>query len=225
METREHPLFAGCDHTQLVRGLRAVRVRKGTQLVTTPSGPAELYLVLQGLLMAFGWTTGGRRVIFELVGPGELDGILAADRRAGHLTQAATDSVVVPLPRDDLARLIAAEPRIAVNLTDLLMTRQEKREAQIEALAESTTVHRLARQLLALGRYHGKPDAGGEIRVARLTHQAIADMVGLRRETVTVKLEELVSAGAVAVEGRQLRLRPERLEHLLTDQNRNSARA
>jgi CRP-like cAMP-binding protein len=111
-----------------------------------------------------------------------------------------------------------------VNLTGLLMTRQEKREAQIEALAESTTVQRLARQLLALARFLGKPEPNGEIRVARLTHQALADMVGLRRETVTVKLDELVTAGAVVVEGRQLRLRTDVLEELLREPDANGER-
>ncbi len=228
MELKDHALFAGCEPKALepvLRRLRPQRVRKGSLLVAERSGPADLFLVLQGLLMAFSRTAGGRRVIFELAGPGELDGVLAADGRAGHYTQAAAESLVVPLSRQDLGSLIEADPRIAVNLAELLMTRQEKREAQIEALAESSTVHRLARQLLALGRYLGKSEPNGETRVARLTHQAIADMVGLRRETVTVKLDELVAAGGVSVEGRQLRLRPEVLQRLLQEPNGASGRA
>lgn len=226
MEVKEHALFAGCDAAALesvLRTLRPRRVRKGSVLVSEPSGPAHVFLILQGSLMAFGKTAGGRRVIFELAGPGELDGILAADGRSGHLTEAASDSLVVPLTRDDLTRLVEADPHVALNLANLLMTRQEKREAQIEALAESATVHRLARQLLALARFVGKPEPNGEIRVARLTHQSIADMVGLRRETVTLNLEELVTAGAVAVEGRQLRLRPDRLEQLLSERAANGS--
>jgi CRP-like cAMP-binding protein len=218
MEVHEHPLFSGCDANalaSLLRQLRPRRVRKGSLLIDSRRGPADLFLVLQGSLMAFGRTAGGRRVIFELTGPGELDGILAAAGRAGHYTQAAADSLVVPLSSADLGRLVAADPKVAVNLAELLMTRQEKREAQIEALAEAGTVQRLARQLLALARFLGKADTGGEIRVARLTHQTLADMVGLRRETVTVKLDELVAAGAVMVEGRQLRLRPTVLQDLL----------
>jgi len=227
LDILDHALFAGCDQAALrplLKSLRTQRVRKGSLLVEHPRGPANLFLILQGTLMAFSKTAGGRRVIFELCGPGEVDGVLAADGRAGHLTQAAVDSLVLPISRADLGRLIAADPRVAVNLTDLLLTRQEKREAQIEALAESATVHRLARQLLLLARHLGKPEPGGEIRITRLTHQALADMVGLRRETVTVKLEELVNAGAVAVEGRQLRLRPATLERLLQVSNRSGAR-
>lgn len=218
MELHDHPLFSGCDPAALAgmaHRLRPQRVRKGSVLVGSRTGPTDLFLVLQGSLMAFSKTAGGRRVIFELAGPGELDGILAAEGRAGHYTQAAADSLVVALSRADLRALVAADPQVAVNLAELLMTRQEKREAQIEALAEAATVHRLARQLLALARFLGKPEPNGEVRVPRLTHQSIADMVGLRRETVTVKLEELVAAGAVAVEGRQLRLRPDVLQELL----------
>lgn len=220
MDLQDHPLFSGCDPAALsgiVRQLRPQRARKGSLLIGSRRGPTDLFLVLQGSLMAFSKTAGGRRVIFELAGPGELDGILAAEGRAGHYTQAAVDSLVVPVSLTELRGLVAADPQVAVNLAELLMTRQEKREAQIEALAEAVTVQRLARQLLALARFLGKPEPNGEIRVARLTHQAIADMVGLRRETVTVKLEELVAAGAVAVEGRQLRLRPHALQELLLE--------
>ena len=228
MELREHSLFRGCDAAALdplLRGLRPTRVRRGSLLVERRRGPADLFLVLQGTLMTFGKTTAGRRVIFEFVGPGELDGILAADGRSGHYTEAASDCLVVRLPRIELQRLLERDPQVAVNLADLLMTRQEKREAQIEALAESATVHRLARLLLVLGRHLGKPEPNGEIRVTRLTHQVIADMVGLRRETVTVKLEELVAAGGLAIEGRQLRLRPEALEGLLHGAGGNGAGA
>lgn len=218
MDLADHPLFAGCDLqalAPLLSRLRPTRVRKGSLLVAYPSGPAEILLVLQGSLVAFNRTAGGRRVIFELAGPGELDGILAADGRAGHFTEAATDALVVRLSREDMTRLILVEPSVALNLTALLMTRQEKREAQIEALAESASVLRLARQLLALARFLGKPEPAGDIRLPRLTHQALADMVGLRRETVTVKMEELIAAGGVTVEGRQLRIHPYRLERLL----------
>lgn len=218
MDVLEHALFADCDQAALrplLKSLRTQRVRKGSLLVDRPQGPANLFLILQGTLMAFTKTAGGRRVIFELSGPGEVDGVLAADGRAGHLTQAAVDSLVLPISRDELGRLIAADPKVAVNLTELLLTRQEKREAQIEALAESTTVQRLARQLLALARFLGRPEPNGDVRVPRLTHQALADMVGLRRETVTTKLDHLVAAGAMAIEGRQLRLRPDALRGLL----------
>jgi len=218
MELKEHPLFAGCDAAVLdpvLRRLRPERARKGHVLVSARTGPSDLFLVLHGTLMAFSQTARGRRIIFELAGPGELDGILAAVGRAGHFTQAASDCLLVRLSREELRRLIQADARVAVNLADLLLTRQEKREAQIEALAESATVHRLARQLLTLGRFLGKTEPNGELRIARVTHQTLADMVGLRRETVTMKLEELVAAGGVAVEGRQLRLRPGVLEDLI----------
>lgn len=220
MDLWDHPLLAGCDLDALaptLLRLKPQRVARGQQLVMQRRGPARLFLVLEGSLLAFGRTAEGRRVVFELARAGDLDGILAAAGRRGHYTVAASDGVVVGISRPDLQRLMTADPRVAVNLSEILMTRLVKREQQLEAVAHTDTVRRLARHLLSLAGHVGEPDAAGEVRMRRFTHQVLADMVGVRRETVTRALNILSSGGGVVARGHQLTLRPARLQELLKE--------
>jgi len=215
MEVEAHPLFQGCNRAVLapvLERLRPVRVPAGKVLVTQRRGPARLFLVLEGALVAYGHTAEGRRVIFELARPGELDGILAASGRRGHYTAAQLESVVLPLTRAELQRLIAADTRVGLNLISLLMGRIVTREQQIEVLAHSGTSARIARQLLALAAHLGVAQPDGTVLLPRLTHQTLADMVGLRRETVTRGLEQLSQTGGIVPRGRRLTVRTQVLE-------------
>lgn len=218
MDVSEHPLFTGCNRAVLapvLERLRPVRVPAGKVLVTQRRGPARLFLVLEGALLAYGYTAEGRRVIFELARPGELDGILAASGRRGHYTATQMESVVLPLTRAELQRLIAADTRVGVNLISILMGRIVKREEQIEVLAHSGTSARIAHQLLAIAAQLGVPQQDGSVLLPRLTHQTLADMIGLRRETVTRGLEVLSQSGGIVPLGRRLTILTAVLEEIV----------
>ncbi|HEY7201240.1 MAG TPA: helix-turn-helix domain-containing protein, partial [Candidatus Dormibacteraeota bacterium] len=63
---------------------------------------------------------------------------------------------------------------------------------------------RIAAQLLALSDMNG--DGRREAASPRLSHEAIADLLGLRRETVTLHLARLRRMGALRVEDHRFRL-------------------
>jgi CRP-like cAMP-binding protein len=179
------------------------------------SGPglreAHFHLVLEGELASFQLTADGKRLLMEIVEPGGVDGLLLMAGLHGHFTEARKPSRVVGMSRADLERLAHVDSQIAVNLLQMMLARIEKREDQLDSVVQREPARRLARQLLALGEYVGRPERGRILLRPQLSHQMLADMLGLRRETVTLHLNALKAIGAVDVDDHRLALHPRAL--------------
>jgi CRP-like cAMP-binding protein len=198
-----HPLLRDVHMDRIERILDGIAIKdvpKGKLLNTPGVTPGLMYLVLSGRLRAYQMTADGHELLLELIPEGGFDGLLSVAGRRGHFTEADTDSVVASLALPTLERLIALEPRVATNLLRLIVERLEGREEHLEAVALRDPTQRLARQLLALGETLGRKQGDKVALRPRITHQMLADMLSVRRETVTIHLANLTELQAVSVE-------------------------
>lgn len=197
-----HPLFNRVREERVAPVLRETAPRQvaaGTVL-NTPGTTGSLHLVLRGRLQSYRLTPGGHQLLLEIVEAGSVDGILAVTGRPVHFTQALIDSVILSLSRERLQRLVEAEPLVGQSLLLQAAARIEAREEHMESMA-SHGAPALARLLLALGHMVGHTNGSGVVLEPRLTHQMLADMLGVRRETVSMQFPELTRKGGVKVRG------------------------
>lgn len=214
----DHPLLRDVRTDRLERildGIAIKEVPKGKLLNTPGVTPGLLYLVLRGRLRAYQMTVDGHELLLELIPEGGFDGLLSVAGRRGHFTEADDDSVVASLALPTLERLIALEPTVARNLFQLIIERLEGREEHLEAVVLHDPSQRLGRQLLALGETLGRRQGNRVALKPRLTHQMLADMLGVRRETVTLHLGQLTEMGAVSVEKGRFLLDVEALQKIV----------
>jgi CRP-like cAMP-binding protein len=223
-----HPIFEGADTGALsavIDGVRTRWVPKGTMLATPGGAPRAVLLVLEGRLRSFLLTPDGRRVILELVGAGGIDGLIPTVGLAGHFTDAVDKTLLASVSPIQLERMVRADPTVAVNLVAIATRRLAVRETQLETLALRDPGRRIAGQLLHLARIaHPEEDGAEPVQLGRgLTHQVIADMSGIRRETVTLHLQRLAQAGAV-LPGDGLQVMPDVLAAIVAGRIRLAAR-
>jgi len=121
-----------------------------------------------------------------------------------------------------IANLIHLDPQFAINLLRAAGERLQRREEQIRRLTLRDPAQRLAGQLLALSDH--VTGAGGTCSIPRVSHEALGDMLGLARETVTLHLGKLRRLGAVRVEGALFVLDRELLTTINDRQNEDAAR-
>lgn len=212
-----HPLLLGVDPSRLDGALDRITVAdvpKGT-MVGGPGFNQRLHLVLKGCLRAYKVTADGRELLLELLPRGNFDGVLSMSGRRGHFTQAHTDATVASLDLGTLERIIELEPKVATNLLQMIVERLERRERQLETMILNDPGRQLARQLLALGDTVGHPDGGSIALDPRITHQMLADMLGVRRETVTLHMRQLTALGAVEVRRGRFKLNPGELRKIM----------
>jgi CRP-like cAMP-binding protein len=219
-----HPIFVGTQLDTLRPLLTGVKVRVfgAGEIVSRPdtSWPV-MQLLVEGRLCLFELTRDGRRIILDHVEAGGVDGMVMAGRR-GHFGVALERSRVAALGPDLIANLIHLDPQFAINLLRAAGERLQRREEQLERLTLRDPAQRLTGQLLALSAH--VTGASGMYSIPRVSHEALGDMLGLARETVTLHLGKLRRLGAVRVEGDRFVLDRELLTTINDRQHEASAR-
>ncbi len=176
-----------------------------------------VFVVCEGQLMLFTVSREGRRMIVRIAGPGDILGLSAALNDAPYEVTAETlePAKLKRINRADFLDLFHRYSEVSQKTTELLA--REYREVFMDArrLARSGLAHaRLARLLLewpkrSAGR---RPDAGPAVS---LTHEALGDMAGISRETVTRLLSQFEREKLIERRGRSvIILDPDKLEIL-----------
>ena len=99
------------------------------------------------------------------------------------VAQAVDDTTLCTLGRAEVERILVAYPRIGLRLIQVLNERLQEAEERLHESAFMTMPARTAALILRL--------AEDSDEVHGLTHQDLADMLGVYRETVTATLDKL----------------------------------
>jgi CRP/FNR family cyclic AMP-dependent transcriptional regulator len=104
--------------------------------------------------------------------------------------------------RDDFKNILSANPDMAFNLLKVLLERLRRANQKIEGLAFTNVYGRVVNLLMQFAEPYGK----GWVVREKMTHQEIANMVGSSREMVSKIMGELVDAGYLSIEKRQIKI-------------------
>ncbi len=171
--------------------VKMVTIKKGHVLYRPEEKVEVLFLLKKGKIQAYTITAEGKRLIIETIGPGTFFGEMPLTAQSMHQTfaEATEDSLVCVLSRGDLERLLQHRPKVAVRLVEVLSRRLEETRTRLEESTLRNATARICQGLLRL--------AQGTSELSGLTHQELADSVGLYRETVTKVLNRLQAQGLV----------------------------
>ncbi|MCO4744950.1 MAG: Crp/Fnr family transcriptional regulator [Proteobacteria bacterium] len=181
----------------------AIRVRYPAGSVVFFQGdvPDGLYAILEGTVRVRTLSEDGQELVLNHLDAGEVFGEIALldglPRTADILAE--SDAVLARVPRPAFLRLLERQPRIALQLIEVLCARVRYTSARVEEQHFQSAVVRLARRLLALARTHGRETAAGTEIEQHLPQAAMAAMIGVTRQTVNGHLQELQRAGLIVV--------------------------
>lgn len=198
------------DH-EFFRGLSLEEVselERITTLHTYPAGriiyrPGEkgtaLFLLKEGQVQLYHLSTDGRKLIIATLEAGTSFGemILIGQRVHDCFAETITASGVLALGIHDLEQLFTRRPAAMRALLQKIGQRLIGLESQLVDTTFKSVLARLAALLLRLAELEdGKNRL---LVVAGLSHEELADRLGVYRETVSSTLRELKDAGAIAL--------------------------
>lgn len=177
------------------------------EIVYLPGDPSVWVMVVaRGRIKLKGLTADGRETILAFVEEGEVFGELAIldDAPRDEFAEAAMETEVVAVPRDEILRLLEERPDAALRMTKLVGLRRRRIETRLRNLLFRDSRHRVASLLLELLETHGER-TGDEWRIGLpLSHQDLAGLVGATRESVTIALGRLQLDGFIRVRRRKI---------------------
>jgi CRP-like cAMP-binding protein len=176
-------------------------------LVYAPSEPGQSVMVLaEGRIKIKDLTPDGKETILAFIDEGGVFGELALldDEPRREYAEAVEDSRVLILPRDELLWLIGLRPDLALAVTKLIGLRRRRIENRLRNVLFLPSRERMVRLLCELVETHGERQGNRcGIRLP-LSHQDLASLIGVTRETVTHVLGQLQAEGLVKVQRRRL---------------------
>ena len=179
----------------------------------------SLFIINSGRVKVAKFSKDGKEIILAILGVGEFFGdmsLLDGEPRSATVV-AIEKTEVTAIRRSDFLSLMSENPKIAERLLAVLSTRLREANSKISNLALLDVYGRLARALSDIAKQEGRPIKDGWIAFHRPTHQAIANMIGTSRETVTRTLGELHRKGFIRLSGKEIAIR-DRFQRDLEDE-------
>ncbi len=194
------------DMEELARMSLMEKKSKGAYIYL-PSDPANsVFLLKEGHVKISRLTDEGKEVMLTVLSPGEVFGeiVLVNDHPRDHIAEAIDNVLLCKFKKRDFENFIRSRPDLVFRITKLMGLRLQRMESRVVDLICKDVATRVSELLLNLAEQHGKATGGhGEFRI-RLTHQDIASLAGVSRQTATEILDRLKSQGLVELGHRSI---------------------
>lgn len=204
-------LFAELDDRELaaIAGVAKTRRYAKDDVIFHADEMGDVFCVIrEGKVKITMISPEGKEIILTMMGPGEFFGEMALiDDSPRSATVVALEPLeVVTIWRTDFLQILQDNFSITRKLLSELSKRVRRMSLRIESLATMDVYGRLARFFLDLATQQGKVLDNGYVAVTRPTHQAIANMIGTSRETVSRLIHELMRQDLLLSEGKTVYL-------------------
>lgn len=197
---------------ELAQEIVVERVMPGDCIAPAEEMPKYLYVVSSGMVQILITSPEGRRLVTSVLGPGAVFGeeaLFKFDANGpSYCAQSVSHGVLWKIPAELATKFLLQEPVLRLAMLRTMGVRMVQVENRLEEVAYRWLPERLAAELIRQNRY-----AKG--RQIRLSHQALADILGTYRETISAILRDFREAGWVKLGYRRIiLLNPEALQEL-----------
>ena len=157
--------------------------------------PRGVLVLESGLAKVYGITNGGDQRTVTLLNAGDIfpvECVFDKSRVSLYYYEALTDCSVLNLPKTDFLAALERDSALKDQIFQSYMAHYTSATMHIYALEHSHAQEKLVYILQYLVARFGEKQGNGLTKITlRLSHQDIAEMVGLTRETTAVELHRL----------------------------------
>lgn len=180
--------------------------KKSETLIRADDEPAGVFYLKKGYVRMYAFSDQGVELTLQIFEPGAYFPMTWAVKIPNrYYFECLTSVEVYRAPRDKVLAFLNKEPEILFDLTTRLLRGFNDLLIRIETLVFEDAEQRVIAALLYLSGHFGRPQpsqgkrAGKDIIIEhRFTHQDIANLAGIARETASLELADLEKRGLIA---------------------------
>ena len=166
----------------------------GSTILYQGEVPRGAFILTEGVAKSFNISHQGEEQIFNFHIEGDIlapSWVFKKTSGAVHFYEAVTDCKLHLIQRDVLMEYIDSNQHVTKFLLDRYITDYTASLIRVTALEQAKASDKLLYTFYYLSRLYGQPKGVSSEITLKLTHQSIASLVGLTRETVAVELNKL----------------------------------
>ncbi|HJE51467.1 MAG TPA: Crp/Fnr family transcriptional regulator [Tessaracoccus flavescens] len=199
------PIFRGLSHEQqleVASFAKPVRAEKGALLQEPGSKNSRLMVVHSGRIRLVHALANGREQLVRVVEPGDSMGEAGflLGQRPEHFAYADGDVTLCTFEHQDLGKLVATYPGIALRMLQVSTQRLQSAERMLAAFSSTDVGTRVAAYLMDLP--SSRVDGVIHVRLP-MAKKDIASYLGTTPETLSRTLASFAAEGLIATSGRR----------------------
>ncbi len=182
------------------------------EIILEPEDKEKVYLIKKGQVRLYQLTEDGKRVIVDTLGPGGVFGNFGGEGQSQNFAEASSDTFICVAKRNTFFETVAKKPGASAKIMGMIFDQLSHAQDYVAAMAGGGVLSKFKFKLAELGGKYGETK-GDKVKITqRFTHEELADMIGVSRETVTKLLGSLRQRGIIAMDGKNIVYHREKLE-------------
>lgn len=192
---RAMPHFSASEIKELFPRARERTYAAGQIIIYQGDEPNYVFYVLKGHIKKYDIESNGNESIiqiFEKQSMLPIQTALSTKKTIDYFYTSITDCELLLIDADDIKATRKNSSEFNQRLVDTLFRKNQLLTDRLTCLVKPDARSKIISTLLFLAKYHGLAPKNGWHKVNfAISHQFIADMIGLTRETVSIVLNEL----------------------------------
>ncbi|MFS8159938.1 MAG: Crp/Fnr family transcriptional regulator [Candidatus Roizmanbacteria bacterium] len=211
---RDIDLFKGLDEKMLTSFEKEFDFQdhEKRQIIFSPDDRAKVGIVRSGKVEIYHLSSDGKKTIIDVLGRGSIFGDFGERISADIFAETVQPSQICFIKKEAFFTLASRDPQVAQRLMKHLFDKLAKMEDKVSSIASDNVFDRLVKLILQLGK---RDEKSGVYYTEKYTHEELAQMIGVSRQTVTTILIQLEKAGDIQRNKKQFRFDKENLLKLI----------
>jgi CRP/FNR family transcriptional regulator len=181
-------------------GYLSMSYKKGEIVIRQEDEPQGVYYVKSGYVRMYQIYENGKELTINIFDPGSYFPMswAIANIRNTYYFQAFTLVTINRAPKNDVVNLLKSNPEILYELTVRLISGFFGLISNLERLLSLNAYENILSMLVILANRFGKSVGVGKVKITlSLSHEDIAQLVGLTRETTSIELKKLMESNLI----------------------------
>lgn len=173
---------------------KLLNLKKGELVIRPDDHLSAVYFLKTGYVRMYTIFEDGRELTLNIFKPGTFFPMMWAlsNLPNNYHFQAMTRIEFHKAPREEVVQLLKINPDVLFDLTKRILVGLDGLFTNIQHMLSGSASHRVMATIFLLAKRFGEKTASGEIIIKlRLTHQDLANLAGITRETTSLEIGKL----------------------------------